>query len=650
MNGENPKNDLISFQWDFYERAVKNYSVIMRLLDSAEKTEDLFEGIPRLFVENTSFNTCKVLLRGGHSVKESFFTIDGSVIDLTIEQVMKMNAGALSPSLSHHMSGFGTLFVYPLKRNMTVFGFLVLGNTHPIELDSRAFRELEMLCDICNRSLLSSKTLSRPDGKEHTMTIDEPIINDFPHGFLLVDGNRRICYANPRAKQKFEGAKGLLVGEHIENIIGAIDNNLLSTGKPFEGEVNFRTQETLRLFRVECYPVKRQEATYTGIILTSIADKRIHSQEEMQKHKMESVGMLAGGIAHDFNNLLTGILGYASLLKRALPEEGKLARYANVIEKSAQRAAKLTNHLLNFVRRGRMPLDGVNLNALLTDVLFLLKESMRDITVEKDLDERIPAIRGDESELQQVFLNLLVNARDAMQGEGVLTVTTRRQEQPGGEFAVIQIKDTGSGIDEEVRRKMFEPFFSTKGEGDGLGIGLYIVERIVKSHSGIIEVESRKGEGTTFTISLPIRVALSEKHVIEEPQRETRALTKRKVLVVDDEAIVRELLRGVLVPKGFEVLEAPNGRTALELHEIHGDTIDVIILDMVMPGMKGDSVLSALEGGLGRTKVIISSGFMSEEQRERLKAFKIDAFLDKPYRDKEVLRVMASIFPENTSS
>ena len=140
-----------------------------------------------------------------------------------------------------------------------------------------------------------------------------------------------------------------------------------------------------------------------------------------------------------------------------------------------------------------MPLDGVNLNALLSDMLFLLKEGMGDITVEKDLDESIPAIRGDESELQQVFLNLLVNARDAMQGEGVLTVTTRRQERPGGEFAVIQIKDTGSGIDDEVRQKMFEPFFSTKGEGDGIGIGLYIVQRIVKSHSGIIEVESRKG-------------------------------------------------------------------------------------------------------------------------------------------------------------
>ena len=193
---------------------------------------------------------------------------------------------------------------------------------------------------------------------------------------------------------------------------------------------------------------------------------------------------------------------------------------------------------------------------------------------------------------------------------------------------------------------MFEPFFSTKGEGDGLGIGLYIVERIVKSHSGIIQVESRKGEGTTFTISLPIRVALAEKHDIEEPQGETRVLSKRRVLVVDDEMIVRDLLRGVLVPQGFEVLEAPNGRTALELYEIHGDTIDVIILDMVMPGMKGDSVLSALEGRLGRVKVIISSGFMSEEQRERLKAFKIDAFLDKPYRDKEVIRVMAAIFPE----
>ena len=221
MTGEDPKNDLISFQWDFYERAVKNYSVIMRLLDSADKEEDLFEDIPRLFVEHTSFNTCKAFLREGRSVKESSFTIDGSVIDLNIEQVEKINAGALSPGLSNHVSGFGALFVYPLKRDRTISGFLVLGNRQPMELDPRSCRELEMLCDICNRSLLSGKAFSTPDGKGHAVTID---MGDFPHSFLLVDGNRRICYANPRAKQEFEGAKGLLVGEPIGNIISGIDS------------------------------------------------------------------------------------------------------------------------------------------------------------------------------------------------------------------------------------------------------------------------------------------------------------------------------------------------------------------------------------------------------------------------------------------
>jgi two-component system cell cycle sensor histidine kinase/response regulator CckA len=475
------------------------------------------------------------------------------------------------------------------------------------------------------------------------MTIDA-IMNDFPHGFLLVDRERRICYANPHARQEFEGPKGLLLGESIGNLIPGINGDLID--RTFEGEVNFRTEETFKLFRVECYPVRYNEAAYAGIILTSIADKRVQSKEEIQKHKMESIGMLAGGIAHDFNNLLTGILGYASLLKTSLPEEGKLSRYAKIIETSAQRAATLTGHLLNFVRRGKESPHGVNLNALLADVLFLLKEGMSNITVKKDLDERIPAIRGGEAELQQVFLNLLVNARDAMQGEGTLKVTTRRQERPHGEFAVIEIADTGRGMDEEVRQKIFEPFFSTKGEADGLGIGLYIVQRIVKNHSGFIEVESRKGEGSTFTISLPLTLVPTEKAVIEHVKREPSAFKKRKVLVVDDEEIVRDLLTGVLVPNGFEVLEASNGRTALELYALHGNTIDVIILDMVMPGMKGDSVLSALASKLGRTKTIISSGFMTEEQRERLEAFKIDAFLDKPYTDKEVLRVMALLFPE----
>ena len=253
------------------------------------------------------------------------------------------------------------------------------------------------------------------------------ILNKFPDSPQLpARGPQRphkLC--EPPRQCKSSSGQGILLWESISGISSRASTTiLLGTDRAFEGEVNFRTQGTPRLFGIECYPVKRREDTYTGIILTRMADKRVRSREEIQKHKMESIGMLAGGIAHDFNNLLTGILGYASLMKTAIPEDSKLFRYANVIETSAQRAAKLTGHLLNFVRRGRMPLDGVNLNTLLSDVLLLLKEGMRDIIVEKDLDESIPAIRGDESELQQVFLNLIVNARDAMDGEGVLKVTT----------------------------------------------------------------------------------------------------------------------------------------------------------------------------------------------------------------------------------
>ena len=478
------------------------------------------------------------------------------------------------------------------------------------------------------------------------MTIYEAFMNDFPYGFLLVDGNGRICYANPRAKQEFEGTASLLVGEPIENIISRIDHNLLRTEGAFEGKVNFRAQGTLISFGIECYPVKLPEGTYTGVVLTKVIDRSARSREEIRKLKMQSTGVLAGGIAHDFNNLLTGILGYASFLKRSLPEESKLSRYAHVIEDSATKAAKLTGQLLNFVRDGRKPLGKVNLNALLTEVLFLLKESMEDITVKMDLDERIRPVRGDESELQQVFLNLFVNARDAMQGQGLLKVTTRKQS--GEEFAVIEIKDTGSGINEEVKQKMFEPFFSTK-DGDGLGIGLYIVQRVVKSYSGTIEVESRKGEGTTFTISLPLKTEVTG-NIIRDVRKGDYGFKKRKVLVVDDEQIVRDLLRGILEPNGYEVLEAPNGRSALELHEMHKATINVIILDMIMPGMKGDSVLNALEDRSDQTKIVISSGFMNEDQRERLEAFKIDALLNKPYRDKDVLQVMASLFPGNGDS
>ena len=341
--------------------------------------------------------------------------------------------------------------------------------------------------------------------------------------------------------------------------------------------------------------------------------------------------------------MLTGILGYASLLKDSLKGDEKLARFAEIIESSARRGASLTQHLLNFYRRKKRAFGPVNVNSILEDVLFLLKEGLKEIEVVRELDARIPLIRADESGLQQVFLNLCMNARDAMEGRGVLTVRTgTRKYLRGREYLYVSIEDTGKGMDEQTKRSIFEPFFSTKEREESLGLGLYFVKSVVKEHNGLIDVESEEGEGTKFTIYLPVEA------IEEQPNKDGEVNNgvpmSRRALVVDDEAVIRELLRNLLEGQGFEVLEASDGKEALEVLEREGGNLDLLILDVIMPGMKGDEVLKRVKERRKEIKVVLSSGFMSEEHKRKMKKLGADGFLDKPYRALQVRELISSLF------
>jgi CheY-like chemotaxis protein len=281
---------------------------------------------------------------------------------------------------------------------------------------------------------------------------------------------------------------------------------------------------------------------------------------------------------------------------------------------------------------------------LLEDILFLIKESFRDIEIEKAFDPRLYPIKGDEAELQNVFLNLCTNAKDAMAGKGLLRVRTERKRYVGHrEFAVVEIEDTGKGIDEKIKEKIFEPYFTTKENGTNLGMGLYLVDKIIREHGGFVELDSEKDKGTRFSIYLPLPTKIAEPETAKEEQTNGGLTKKQKILVVDDEDVVRELIKGVLADEPTEILEAPDGTKALEIFKEQHGSIDLVILDMIMPGIKGDEVLREMRLIRKDIKVIISSGFMSEEQRDSLKKYKVDAFLDKPFRDKDIIHTIIEV-------
>ena len=633
----------MKFQWNFYERTINNYSIIMRIMSSAE--EDLLvSNVPRVFVEESFFDMCKIMVDEEGIIHEGYYSIDDNLCSLDYASIAALSGNASTASLIDDVFGYGILYIHPLKRELKNIGYIVLGKRYYIDLELRLVRELEIVCDIYNRSLLLSGGTSRRKRLQSSATF-ETVLEVFPDPLLLVDKTGYICYANQNAKAQFETRKGFLLGERVDKAIPGLPEDLVKKSRPFRGEINYKSENNFKIFRIESFVVKKESGSgeWRAILFKDVVKMKVSEEEHLLRKRTESVGMLAGGIAHDFNNMLTGILGYAALMRKMLTDP-KLCRYAEAIEHSAQRASQLTRHLLNFSRRQKKSNGLVDINSLLDDVLFLLKESFFNIRIERDLDLGLPNIKGDEAELQNVFLNLFINAKDAMDGDGLLRVKTSRQDRG---FICIEIEDTGKGIDEAMQHKIFEPYFSTKEDFSNLGMGLYLVDKVVKEHGGFIEIASEKQKGTIFRLYMPVpSMRVSERRLKETPHA-SQNMDGRTILIVDDEHMVRELLKGVLAEAGATLLEAENGEDALQIYVQKQDEIDLVILDVIMPGMKGDEVLRRIRKARSNMKVIISSGFMSEEQRAKLKEYKVDGFLDKPFKDDDALAVVAEVLESN---
>jgi CheY-like chemotaxis protein len=341
---------------------------------------------------------------------------------------------------------------------------------------------------------------------------------------------------------------------------------------------------------------------------------------------MEAVGRLAGGIAHEFNNLLTVINGYAALLLQDLGATAPATEPAHAILKAGERAAGLTRQLLTFSRKQIVAPRVFDLNAVVTDTEALLRRLIgEDVLLTKDLQAGLGAVRADPTQVQQVVLNLAVNARDAMPDGGRLSIATR----DAGEYVLLTVTDTGCGMTDEVQAHLFEPFFTTKGPGKGTGLGLSTVYGIVKQSGGHIEVESQPGMGTTVRVHLP----RGDEAPAEEkppgdglPPRGTET-----VLLAEDEDEVRALVRQVLQGGGYAVLEARDGAEALAVATRYGGPIDLLVTDVVMPGVDGRGLAERLSGRYPRLKVLYLSGYTDDAVVRRGVSQEEAHFLQKPF-------------------
>jgi len=377
-------------------------------------------------------------------------------------------------------------------------------------------------------------------------------------------------------------------------------------------------------------------------ILRDVTEQRELQRQLLQAQKMESVGTLAGGIAHDFNNILTATLGYALLIRREIDDKEAVLSHLQILESSARRAVELTRRLLSFARAGVSDRKPVRINDIVLEAVQLLRRTFdRSIEIVTESASDLPQIVGDQGQIHQILINLCVNARDAMPEGGRLTLRTRADpgapdgEGPEGSGAgpgsvVLEVSDTGSGIPREVLPKIFDPFFTTKGPGEGTGLGLSIVYGIVKQHGGHVHVSSDLGRGTTFTVYFPG----SEKTSLEPrpaPGAGAEARGKETIMIVDDEPALRSLMRISLTERGYTVMEAGDGLEALELYTKHGGTIDMVLIDLIMPKLGGRETYLRLKELNPAIKALFATGYGIDDQTQELLATGVLGIIKKPY-------------------
>ncbi|MET0287721.1 MAG: response regulator [Polyangiales bacterium] len=418
-------------------------------------------------------------------------------------------------------------------------------------------------------------------------------------------------------------------------------------------------------FENHYFPRRHEDGSPNGLLgLTWIVNlhedivaKRVRAEQQLQHNqKQESLAVLAGGIAHDFNNLLVGSLGHADLALNLVAEDSDLAAHLREIVRSSERAADLCSQLLAYAGRGQFIIKTVDLNRLVEDSMRLIGLTIAKTSVlQAELAPDLPPFRGDATQIVQVLINLMKNASDAAEGRpSTIRVRTGLQhvepdlrrltvvgpDAQAGDYVFVTIRDEGVGMRPEVIGRIFDPFYSTKQTGRGLGLAAVV--GIVRGHGGMLEVESEVGVGTTMVVYLPATALATPSTQPPAPSKPAE-LTGATILVVDDELVPRQVACAMLERNGCTVIEAANGREAVELYRAHRGAIRAVLMDLSMPVMDGASALRELRAIDPQVKVILVSGYAEHDTMRELAGLRPSAFLLKPYRYEQVLAVLGSL-------
>ena len=477
---------------------------------------------------------------------------------------------------------------------------------------------------------------------------NELLLTAAGEGIYGLDRAGNVTFMNPAASEMIGYTPEEVVGRNLHELVhhSRADGTPLLVAEcptdgvlagrdlqPLDTDVFWHKNGTPIAIRCTSKPILEQDEIVGAVLIVSDISDRLRLEDEIrQAQKMDAVGQLAGGVAHDFNNLLTAISGYTEFaLTRDIGPDPLLRDDLGEIAKAADRAAALTQQLLAFSRKQMLQPEVLDVNEIVVNTAGLLKRLIgEDINVVTVLDPKLPRTKADAGQVEQLLLNLSLNARDAMPAGGTLTIETARIAGANGDASVrLSIRDTGCGIDDATRARIFEPFFTTKEQGKGTGLGLSTVYGIVQQVRGTIEVESEPGAGTLFTISMP---ATDEKAAQRAQDISIGAAPGgvESILLVEDEEVVRTLVRSLLTKQGYTVVDAADPLEALAICD--GDrSFDLLVTDIVMPGMNGHDLATELLTRLPELKVLFTSGYSSHATFIDGKLEPGMAFLQKPF-------------------
>jgi len=528
----------------------------------------------------------------------------------------------------------------------------------PIEIDGR-LHLMAILRDITEKKRIELEMRENERKYKNLSQEFNALLDAIPDPILLQSPSLEIIWANRAAMSHFSGAVDNLEERHCFKLLHQISTphegcpvlESFDTGMPAKGIIPM----TDRVWEIRAVPVKNENGDIENVIEIGrdITEMKKLEQQLLHAQKMEAVGQLSGGIAHDFNNVVTAIIGYGNLILMKLPEDDPARHFVEQILVTADRAAELTQGLLAFSRKRVLNMKPVQLNDIISGFrTFLGRIIGEQIVISTDLLDDPVFVYADSSQIEQVLMNLATNARDAMPDGGTISISLETRVLDGafikshgygepGNYACILVSDTGLGMDEATVKKIFEPFFTTKEAGKGTGLGLSIAYGIVKEHNGYILASSKLGSGTTFRIYLPVIKSVEQRPEIphyREPQggHET-------ILIAEDDSPVREITAKLLTGYGYSVIEAEDGDDALKKFAEAEGSVQLLILDVLMPGKSGREVAESLRQSSPEVKVLFNSGYpLDLLVNKNILPDDVDFFI-KPIAPRELLRKVREV-------